>query len=467
MPDKCFVSIARSGDVGLVIQLGIDGSSKPSAGAIRYHPITWHQENLCEKMIAQTPCLSAWQTLTLGFAALITPSADLRRLERAFRLIQMRHDVLRLSFLQMAGKWRAAIHPEPRATPMVEEIGPRDAQGRQAEIDLRFGAGFPADGPPLSLHLLRFGSEGDVILLQISHLVTDGFGSNLIVKDFVSALIGLPLGPDPLPYEDFARAFIQRPKAELDAGRDYWSRLISASPPTPIGLARTGMATVDRYKTQRSYAKIETRLSAKATRQVEAKGKRIGCTPFSLLAAGFFEAIRSICGAETLDFGTMLGRSDARLERWSGQAVTNLHAVCRASDGPDFQSRALALHDQIRTSMQHLPHPAVQPQHAVMQNYIANGGIPGRFRIRLPEYIPRASKSSVFATLFATDKPVGFGKYTVTKLSFGAVSALSELTLAQSKDKERLHISFVYDYESYSKKDVSGLADLTTQAMLD
>lgn len=294
-------------------------------------------------MIAQCPSRSAWQTLTLGFAALITPGADLRRLERAFRLIQTRHDVLRMNFVQIAGTWRAAIHPDPRAQVMIEEFGPQDADTRQELINQRFGSGFSAEGPPVSLHLLRFGNEGDVILLQVSHLVTDGFGSNLISKDFISALIGVPLGAEPLPYADFAKAHILRSRSELDPGEAYWSDLISPHPPIPIGLAKSGHACIDRYATQRPYEKVETLLSVKATKLVETRAKLIGCTPFILMASGFFEAIRQISGADTMDFGTMLGRSDARLENWSGQAVTNLHAVCRVGDGPGFRLARLPL----------------------------------------------------------------------------------------------------------------------------
>lgn len=453
--------------MGLAIEQTQRGRPRSSTGATRFHPITWHQENLCEKMIAHSPSRSAWQTLTLGFTSLIKPGADLRRLERAFRLIQLRHDVLRMNFVQVAGTWRAAIHPDPRAVVTVEDFGPQDEEARQAIISQRFGDGFPADGPPVSLDLLRFGSEGDVILLQISHLVTDGFGLSLISKDFISALIGIPLVSEPLPYTAYAKAYILRPKSELAAGDTYWSRLISAPPPTPIGLAKTGQAAVDRYATQRPYAKAETRLTARAAQQVEARAKRIGCTPFTLMASGFFEAIRATCGAETLDFGTMLGRNDARLETWSGQAVTNLHAVCRESDGPAFAARALALNNQIRESIQHLPHPAVQPQHPLMQSYIANGGIPGRFRIRLPEYTPRTSKSSMFSSLLTSNKLVRFGKYSVTKLPFGTVSALSELTLAQTTLEGRLHISLVYDCEGYAEKEARELTDLTVQAMLE
>lgn len=438
-----------------------------SAGTARYYPITWHQENLCEKMIAQEPSLSAWQTLTLGLAALVTPAADMRRLDRAFRQIQLRHEVLRMNFVELGGHWRAMIHPTPRATLTVEDLGPMDALARQSEIDRRFGKGFPEDGPPLSLHLLRFGSEGDVVLLQISHLVTDGFGSSLIIKDFISALVGVPFGAAALPYDAFARAFIQRPKSDLETGLKYWSGMISPSPPLPIGLAKTGQVALDRYATNRSYKKVELDLSATETRQIGTRVKSTGCTPFTLLASGFFEAIRETCGAESLDFGTMLGRSDARLEHWSGQAVTNLHAVCRASDGPDIKSRAKALHDQIRESMRHLPHPAVQPQHELMQNYIAQGGLPGRFRIRLPEYTPRISKSSMFASLFSVNKPAYFGKYSITKLPVGTVSALSELTLAQSTAKGRMRISFVYDSEGYTEKEIGHLAQRTTSVMLN
>ena len=455
------------GSESLAFRKTSEGCDRPSTGDTRIHPITWHQENLCEKMIAQEPSRSAWQTLTLGFAALVTPAADIRRLERAFRLLQMRHDVLRMNFVPVAGHWRAVIDPAPRATVTVEELGPKDAPARQSEVDSRFGRGFAPDGPPLSLTLLRFGSEGDVILLQVSHLVTDGFGASLISKDFVSALVGMPFGAAPLPYQDFARAYILRPKAELDAGHTYWSRLISPNPPPLIGLARTGQTTVDRYAENRSYAKVTTALSSKATRQVGTTAKRIGCPPFTLMASGFYEAIRSACGADTLDFGTMLGRNDARLERWSGQAVTNLHAVCRASDGPDVASRALALNDQIRESMTYLPHPAVQPQHALMQSYMARGGIPGRFRLRLPEYTPRFSKTSLFSALFSTDTPANMGKYSITRMRAGAISALSELTLAQSTERGQMQISLVYDTSGYAATEIESFAEQIKSAMIN
>lgn len=435
-------------------------------GASRVYAISWHQENLCEKMIAQPGCPSAWKTLTIAYAARVTPGADIRRLERAFRLIQLRHDALRMNFVQVAGKWRAVLHPDARATLRVTDIGPQDAASRQAELNRRFGQGFAADAPPVSLDLLRCGPDGDLVLLQISHLVTDGFGANLIIKDLMSALIGVPFGAEPLRYDAFQAAFVTRPRAELEAGRHYWATLIKPPEPVPIGLEKTGERVTDRYANERPYRRLVSTLTESQTKTVQAQARRIGCTPFVLLSSGFFEAVHSVSGALALDFGTMLGRSDARLERWSGQAVTNLHAVCRLEDGADLAARAAALQHQIRTSMQHLPHPAVQPQHELMQAYIAGGGIPGRFRIRLPEYVPRASKSSIFAAAFRGGQAARFGRYSLETLHVGAVAALSELTLSQAIAEGRMKISVVYDAGGYSEEEIGVLSDRTTAAMI-
>lgn len=434
--------------------------------ASRIYAISWHQENLCEKMIAQQACPSAWKTLTIADAVRVTPGADIRRLERAFRLIQLRHDALRMNFVQVAGRWRAVLHPDARAKLRVTDLGPQDAASRQAELNRRFGQGFAADAPPVSLDLLRCGPDGDVVLLQISHLVTDGFGARLIINDLMSALIGLPFGADPLPYEAFQAAFVMRPRAELDAGRDYWAKLIEPPTPIPMGLEKSGERVTDRYAIERPYRQYSTTLTGPQTKKVQAQARKIGCTPFVLLSSGFFDAVHSVCGAETLDFGTMLGRSDARLERWSGQAVTNLHAVCRLCDGADLAARAAAMQQQIRTSMQHLPHPAVQPQHELMQTYIAQGGIPGRFRIRLPEYVPRAIKSSIFSAASQTGGVSRIGRYTIEGLQVGAVAALSELTLSQSIADGRMKVSFVYDAGGYSEEEIGVLTDRTTAAMI-
>lgn len=90
-------------------------NSVPSISGKEHFATTWHQEQLCESMVARPACRAAWIAFTISQAVRIKPAADIRRLERAFKQVQLKHEVLRTNFVQMKGVWRAVIHPEARA----------------------------------------------------------------------------------------------------------------------------------------------------------------------------------------------------------------------------------------------------------------------------------------------------------------------------------------------------------------
>jgi amino acid adenylation domain-containing protein len=114
---------------------------------------------------------------------------EFRALEECFNEILRRHEVLRTAFPSVRGRPVQSILPfTPLTMPLVDLSGlPEEARGeavcRLADADARR----PFDvsrGPLLRLRLLRLNESEHVVLLNMHHIVSDGWSLGVFVDEF-------------------------------------------------------------------------------------------------------------------------------------------------------------------------------------------------------------------------------------------------------------------------------------------
>ncbi|MET0396874.1 MAG: amino acid adenylation domain-containing protein, partial [Longimicrobiaceae bacterium] len=265
---------------------------------------------------------------------------DARALRRALAEIVRRHEALRTVFAEADGEPVQTVRPAgPVALPVVE-LGGLPAGARERELRRLADAegGRPFDlrrGPLLRAALLRAGDAEWALLLNVHHIVSDGWSTGILVGEF-SALYGaFARGePSPLPeprvqYADFAawqRAWLSGER--LEAQLAFWREKLKGAPPAldlPTDGPRPAVPGV-------RGATLGFALTAEASAAVRALCRREGVTPFMALLAAWQLLLARYAATDDVSVGTAIaGRNRVELEGLVGFFVNTL--VLRAELG--------------------------------------------------------------------------------------------------------------------------------------
>lgn len=226
-------------------------------------------------------------------------------LEKVFSFLISRHESLRLVFKEEKGRIFQQIQ-KPFPVKIIEknlgeisgaEISPKIEKpvGKDIEIPFNLEA-----GPLLRVHLYRLGNNEHILLLNMHHIISDGWSLGVIIEEFVTLYKDFSSGKkSSLPeleiqYPDFA--VWERKMIESRAWQpqlDYWKKNLSE---------RTGNLKIPSARTS----------NGNNSKSVE--------TVSILLRAGLVGEIRRICAAEHYTLYTfLLTAFQVLLYRYTGQ----------------------------------------------------------------------------------------------------------------------------------------------------
>ncbi|OON72931.1 non-ribosomal peptide synthetase [Streptomyces tsukubensis] len=275
--------------------------------------------------------------------------------------LSARHEPLRTTFDSLDGIGVQTVHEvlEP-GWELVDLTGLPDAErDAAAERAVRQDAERPFDlrtGPPARALLLALAPERHLLVLNLHHLVTDGWSTRLLIEELgvlYAHLCGQPgpLTPDAalagsaLPelttrYADYA--VWQRNRLDgpaLAAPLERWRAKLAGTPvlelPTdrPRPPVRDSAGAVHRFD-----------LSPELTTALRGLGREHGATLFMVLAAGVRALLARYTGEEDVAVGTVSsGRSHPETERLVGFFVNTLVLRGRVRLDEDFATLLRAL----------------------------------------------------------------------------------------------------------------------------
>ena len=187
----------------------------------------------------------------------LTGPLDLPALRAAVTALSSRHESLRTTFGSRDGHGLQIVH-EPGEVPLrldrprCPQRGARGADsGRDAELErvLRAELSEPFDlraGPVLRTLLIRLADQDHVLVLDMHHIVTDGWSKDVIARElgvlYEAAHTGRPAALEPLPvqYPDFA-VWQRTPRSDDGAADlEYWKRQLDGV--VPLEMPTTGPA---------------------------------------------------------------------------------------------------------------------------------------------------------------------------------------------------------------------------------
>ncbi len=278
-------------------------------------------------------------------------------LRRVFREVERRHEVLRTTFVAVAGEPRQEIAAAPRVPlPVVDlrALAPADhepAARRLAERDAQRPFDL-ARGPLLRLALVRLGPLRHLLLLNLHHIVSDGWSMDVLVRElgalFRAFSQGLPspLAELPIQYADFAawqREWLAG--EELGAQLAYWRERLRGAPPVlDLATDHPRPAAPAQGVSQARMRRLEPQLDA-TLRQL---ARQRGATDFMLFLAAFYLLLERYTGQRDLVVGTPIaGRNRAETEGLIGFFVNTLALRAELPLAAPFESFLAALRERV------------------------------------------------------------------------------------------------------------------------
>ncbi|HEX3555462.1 MAG TPA: amino acid adenylation domain-containing protein [Thermoanaerobaculia bacterium] len=266
---------------------------------------------------------------------------DVVALERSLNEIVRRHEVLRTSFPAVDGQPVAIVAPALTLPLPVVDLSSLAAPARAAELRRQVGeeAGRPFRldlTPLLRATLLRLAGEDQVLVVDVHHIVFDGWSTGIFFGELVELYKAFAAGaPSPLPelplqYADFALWQREWLRGDVLAGQlAYWRQRLAEAPAVielPLDRPRPPVQTFNG-------ASLDAVLPRELTAGLRELSQAAGATVFMALLTAFQALLHRYSGQPRIVVGTPIAnRNRAEIEGLIGLFVNTL-ALATEVDG--------------------------------------------------------------------------------------------------------------------------------------
>ncbi|HEX7648317.1 MAG TPA: amino acid adenylation domain-containing protein, partial [Noviherbaspirillum sp.] len=267
-------------------------------------------------------------------------------LARSLNDIVGRHDALRTTFIVEHGTPLQAIAPSVELFVPLIDLADLSPAERTAQLQLRMReeARQPFDlsaGPLLRACLLRLDAEEHVLVLNMHHIVSDGWSIGVLVRELAALYKARVQGlPSPLPdlpvqYADFCHW--QRRQLDgmvLQQQMEYWRRQLDGAP------ALLALPTDRPRPAVQSHrgATVPFTVPTEAMKAIARLGEQTQCTLFMILTAAFNVLLARYSRQSDICIGTAVAhRNRPEVEPLIGLFVNTLVLRSRVELQMDFK----------------------------------------------------------------------------------------------------------------------------------
>jgi amino acid adenylation domain-containing protein/thioester reductase-like protein len=351
-------------------------SSTPSIARIdRTHfeqlPLSFAQERLW--FLDQLEPGSANYNVPMAFT--VRGELEIGQLEQAFRTIVARHESLRTVFPSGEGQVRQVISDGSDFA--IARIDLRRAGGREKARDIcEAEAATPFDlarGPLLRVKLLTLADDEHIVMLNMHHIVGDGWSVGVLIKELGAILCALREGrepvlpPLPIQYADYSvwqRRWLDE-GGKLERQLAYWQKKLAGVPESldlPTDYPRP---SVQSFAGKTHDFAIDPQLTARLAGLAE----RHGATLFMSLLATFQLLLRRYSGQSDICVGSAIAnRQRVETEGLIGMFVNTLPLRSRVEGDETFSALLVQVKTTCLEAYEHQDAPfekvvdAVRPQ---------------------------------------------------------------------------------------------------------
>ena len=280
----------------------------------------------------------------------LTGALNITALEKTFNEIVRRHEVLRTTFRMLEGHLVQVIAPTLTLPLPVLDLHTLPAAQQDAEIR-RLATeeqAHPFDlsqDPLLRVMLLKLGSSEHVLLLNLHHIVSDGWSIGVLLRELAAIYTAFahkqpsPLPELPIQYADFAdwqREWLQgigaAQASPLQVQLAYWKQQLNHLPLLNLPTDRPRPATPT-YRGATQFLALPKSLSE----ALETLSQRQGVTLFMTLLAAFQTLLyRYTQQADIVVGSAIANRNRSEIEGLIGFFVNSLVLRTDLSGNPTF-----------------------------------------------------------------------------------------------------------------------------------
>ncbi len=347
LPLRCLFERPIIAELAKEIASAIDVNAKIAATNIEQIarspklPLSFAQQRLW--FLAQLEPNSAYYNISA--AVRLHGQLNVEALQQSFTEIIARHEALRTNFLTIEGQAIAVINAAtPLTLPIIDiselpthqleaEVKQQTLQEAQKPFDLK-------QDLLLRVKLLRLGAQEHVVLLTMHHIVSDGWSTGVLVREFATLYQAfcnrqaLPLPPLPIQYADFAAWQRQWLQGEvLETQMSYWRKQLEDAPRVlelPTDYPRPAIQTF-------RGATYSFNLSNQLSLALNKLSQQQGTTLFMTLLAAFQTLLYRYTGSEDMVIGSPIAnRNQAEIEGLIGVFVNTLVLRTNLAGNPTF-----------------------------------------------------------------------------------------------------------------------------------
>ncbi|HEX6097860.1 MAG TPA: amino acid adenylation domain-containing protein, partial [Thermoanaerobaculia bacterium] len=280
-------------------------------------------------------------------AVTIRGPLDIGHVERALRLIVARHESLRTVFPSQDGRAYQRIldrvELELERTDL-SHYATREERDREARALCLADAVKPFDlasGPLLRGKVIRLGEREHVLMLNMHHIVSDGWSLGILIKEFGAIMDALRAGrtpelpPLPIQYVDYAiwqRSWLED-EGVLEEQLGYWKQKLAGAPDSldlPADHPRPGVQSFEG-------ASHSFSLDAQLTARLKVLAEEQGGTLFMVLLAAFQALLHRYTGQDDICVGTPIAnRQYGETEGLIGLFINTLALRTRVEGSDTF-----------------------------------------------------------------------------------------------------------------------------------
>jgi len=270
---------------------------------------------------------------------------DLEAVARSVARLVDRHEALRTVFPDISGKPIAVVLRNPEVKPQILDLSdmPPDqgeVQGRRCLTEAAIQPFDLVNGPLFRVHIARLSSEDHLLLINLHHIVGDGWSVSVIVREWAELYRAEVSGePARLPelnvqYVDFAQWQRQWLSGErLERLLDYWRRALENGPSVlelPLDRPRPAIQT---FNGDEVFFEIDPSIG----QRLEALARETGTTAFMVLLAAYYALLTRLTGQYDLMVGTPIAnRTRKEVEPLVGVFINTLVLRGNTTGNPRF-----------------------------------------------------------------------------------------------------------------------------------
>lgn len=278
---------------------------------------------------------------------------DAERLEMAFRSLIFRHAVLRTCFGEQDGEPYQFVAPAVDFALGRSDLShlPNDerAQLLGAKVVRHAQHRFDLSRAPLIVaELVRLGADDHALLINLHHIITDGWSIGVLLRDLDALYRGETPPPLPIEYADLAHHEAENDERHAEE-LAWWRRELADLPATELPTDNPRPPQASHHGDA-----VAVAISPQYGRLAEALARQHGTSGFVVLLAAFITLLHRTTGEQDLAVGSVTAnRLRPEFEPLIGFFVNTLVMRQRLDPRESFAELVTKLH---RTAMAALDH---------------------------------------------------------------------------------------------------------------